>query len=164
MVDVMDPNVQTAIHQADEAVKIWESHFPHCKFVGTDKQGYSELDGVLVINGTIVRVVEIKGRKVPLDDFRSKFKSQWLVSESKLSKCQTVAEVLRVPFVGFLHLVIDQAVLCKTLWRPKDGWVCDRDVRLVKTKKDLYGGEKEVPCAFLDMSDALELRIKTNGQ
>ena len=164
MVDVMDPNVQAAIHQADDAVRIWESHFPHCTFVGTDKQSYSEIDGVLVVNGTIVRVIEIKGRKVPLDIFRGKLKSQWMVSEDKLIKCQTVAEILRVPFVGFLHLVTDKVVLCKTLWRPVDGWVCGKKVRMVKTNKDLYGGEKEGLCSFLDMSDALELRIKTNGQ
>ena len=139
-----------------EAMEVWHRNSTS-RLLETPKDRPARVDGIVVVDGTIKAVYEIKCRKMTLDKFTLDYKSEWLVTADKVMAGVDVARGLQVPFIGILYLVPDKKLLHKTIWRPSDGIVVAMRVHETETMKTINGGVITRQNAFIDMSDATVL-------
>jgi len=160
---VLSPKGQAALVEEAKAAEIFKSHNPDLTYITTPKDKPSRVDGVLVDQGGTIRaVVEAKSRYgISLENFKQRFKNEWLVTYEKLATGATVAQLFHVPLVGFLYLVQDKTLLTIQL---ADHWGhFSQPFRVEKTEttKDINGGKTFRNNAFIRMDAARVYTLKT---
>jgi hypothetical protein len=156
ILDVNSPRGQQTLADERDAIAIFESHHPQCRYCHTPKRDASDIDGVVVnLDDYSIRcVAETKCRyDVTLDQFRTVYADEWLVTFDKIIKGMKIAEAMRVPLYGFLYIVSDKVLLMKRLWSPLKGLEFDRRVvRKTRTQATCNGSQALRDNAFLDMT------------
>jgi len=114
--------IQSLEYEAD-AITIYTNNRPNFRFVHTDKDTYSAIDGMLVDEELHLKaVVEIKTRNnITSQEFAKQFNNEWLLSYDKITRGMQIAELLKTALVGFLYLTKDNTLHVITLWCPKKG-------------------------------------------
>ena len=153
--DINTPKGAETLIQELEAAEIFERHHPKLLYCHTPKDEPARVDAVLVKGRHVVAVVETKCRpSMDLADLMVKYEGTWLVTNQKVIDNKTCAELMNVPFVGFLYLPGDKKLLFKTIWHPKRGWAKRINVRRTETQATVNGGKAVRDNAYIDMSDA----------
>ena len=153
--DVLTPRGQESRKWEDRAIQLWSSHYKSMTFIHTPKEKPAAIDGIIIKDQRIIGVVETKARpSFTLEEFKSKHDMQWLVTKEKVDKCLLVAEILSVPFIGFLYMPQDDLLLYRSLWNPKSGWLVDIKFMKTKTQATINGGVAWRENAFIDMRTA----------
>lgn len=157
--DILTSKGQDTRIQELEAVAIWRQHYPEIEYRETPKDKPVAWDALLVKNGRVRGVAEMKCRTVTAGDFFRTFKGEWLITLDKVMDCIARASQLNVPFVGFLYLVPSKTLLFQTLWRPEDdGIAVPYRVEQTETQATVNGGKAVRMNAYIDMSNAKLLR------
>ena len=132
---------QKTLLQEKEAIKIYQANRPEFMFVYTDKDSPAAIDGMLVDKMCNLKaIVEIKCRdNVTREEFRDKFKNEWLVTYEKIAKGIELARQFQTSFVGFLYLVKDKTLIVITIWSPKNG-ISHMTIEHTKTQQTVNGG------------------------
>jgi hypothetical protein len=162
--DINTPRGQKTLADEREAVAIFESHHPGCRYFDTTKQEAGDIDGVVchLEKHSVSCVVETKCRyDVTLEQFCIDYSEEWLVTFDKIIKGMKIAEAMRVPLYGFLYIVQNRALLMRRLWSPANGLEFSRMmVRKTQTQATINGGQAVRDNAFLDMSGTTPLYLK----
>lgn len=155
--DINTPRGQVTVEQERRLAKLFELGYPGLSYVHTPKGKPSGVDAVIV-NGRgepkIEAVVESKCREMSMHDLTTKFKNEWLVTFAKLAVGQHVADILCVPYYGFLYLVPDDLLLFVCLYVPGRGWLTRFRVEQTETQATVNGGSAVRANAYIDMSSA----------
>jgi hypothetical protein len=120
-------------------------------FYPTDDHGAAKVDGIIVRNGFIQGVVEIKSRNMRLSQLLTEFRSEWLLTMEKLEDIARASALLGAPGYGLLYLVPDHKVLAARL-SDKDGViVCNYRIDRTLTQATCNGGCATRDNAFISM-------------
>lgn len=155
--DVNTPKGQETLEQERDAVAIFKRHYPTWEYDHTAKDTAARFDAHLLEDGTRRAIAEMKCRNMSLDEFRGRYKSEWLLTLGKIMACKSVAQRFQVAFVGMLYLVPSKTLLAKTLWTPGKGWAVPYRVARTETQATVNGGKATRDNAYLDMSTATNL-------
>lgn len=159
--DILTPKGQISREQEKKAIAIWADNFPSISYCETPKNEPSAVDSVLVKDNQIMAVVETKCRSnISYEGFKNTFGNLWLVTFEKILKAKTTAELLSVPFVGFLYLVEDDILLFETIWKPHYGWNIKIEIDKTETQATINGGSIYRDNAYINMENAKILRLK----
>lgn len=162
MLDIKTERGKETVAQELRAVEIIRSIWPDCEYHHTPKDTPAAVDAVITKWPEVVAVVETKCRNMTLNTLRDNFANTWLVTNEKLKRGKTVAELLQVQFWGILYLVPDDLVLRIKLWTPISNWLAKIDVKNTVTQRSVNGGTIARENAYIDMgsADVLVERIK----
>jgi hypothetical protein len=161
--DIETPRGQAALQWERRAASVFEQMFPGFSYVETPKEQPAAVDAVIVRNGVITAVLEMKCRDTTLLNFHRAFEGQWLVTFDKLLRSSEAADRLSVPLIGGLYLIKDDHLLVKRLYEPERGWVCDMAIRRSDTQRTINGGVANRSNAFIDMREAKSSRSLLEG-
>jgi hypothetical protein len=162
--DIGTPRGQQTLADELDAVAIYESHYPQCRYIHTPKKEPADIDGLIVgrLDASLVCITETKCRyDTTLERFADVYNAEWLVTFTKIINGIRVGEALCVPFYGFLYIVPDRALLMRRIWSPQNGLEFARlVVRKTKTQATCNGGEAVRDNAFLEMTGVEPLFLK----
>lgn len=152
----MSPKGQAALVQEAKAAEIFRSHNPDLTYVTTPKDKPSRIDGVLVDSGGTIRaVVESKSRYgISAENFKARFRNEWLITYEKMVNGAKVAELFHVPLVGFLYLVESETLLTIQLADQWGHFSQPFRVEKTETTRDINGGKTFRNNAFVRMDAA----------
>lgn len=156
--DINTPKGQKSLEYARRSADLWLQYSPGWSYASTPQDMDCPFDAVLIDPaGTVRAIVEQKSRDMSRRQL-AEFGNEWLVTMDKLVRASQCARMLRVPLIGFLYLIPDEALLTQQL-ADADGlfvvpFRCDRTV----TQRTINGGEIVRANAYIDMSDAREFR------
>lgn len=156
--DINTPNGQESLRQAREAIDIWHRHYPMYRFIETPQERPGVVDGVIVKDGVILRVVEIKSRSMDKDTFWNKFNGEWLVTHKKVEDLITVAKMLAVPAMGWLYLAPEKTLICDTLSDDAGNMTVPHRSEETETQETVNGGTVVRLNMFIDMKKAKVLK------
>lgn len=159
--DVLTARGLETLEQEREAADLFCSAFLGLGYVSTPKHMPCIVDAMIVKNQVLIGVVEMKCRQMTLSTFEQRFNSEWLVTLQKLEGAANIAAILCVPLVGALYLVPDRILLVRRLWEPNKGYVAKYTIRETETQATVNGGLAIRENAFIDMSDAKQIRAIT---
>ena len=158
----MNLDISTAKGQvslADEQyVAGWYNGTPGQKYLQTPKNMPAKIDAILLKWDTIVGLAETKCRyNLTLEQFRTKFNDEWLITAEKVETGITIAEQFCVPLYGFLYLVDDDVLMVQNLSEAK------MRKEVTPTQKTINGGIALRENVFVDMTECRIYRnIKTD--
>ena len=164
--DSLSPKGEQSFVNAEKAIAIWHDHFPSWQILQTRKpeppRSPAIADGVIVENGIIRGIIEIKSRSFDLYALQNKFKNEVIITHDKLIKCQQIAQALDVPFILFIYLVPDEALVWKPIWRPEseEHWNTEITIKYTETQKSVNGGTIMRHNTFVNMTSASIWRRK----
>jgi hypothetical protein len=94
--------------------------------------------------------------------FVAERESSWLITYEKIEGGRRLADLMQVPFWGFLYFVKDHLLLAKKLYDPKAGWLAAFEVRCTETQATVNGGNAKRFNAFIDMRGSIEIRASAD--
>ena len=153
---------QQATDQEPNAYAIFERVNPDYKILRTDKKKPLTFDAWVMRNETKVALVETKCREFSHYEFANKYKSRWLLSESKLTGLARCAVSWQLPVYGFLYFINCKILLTIKLIN-KHGVIIEREKTFVKTKEKYIGGTDTTECGFVPMHSATILQWLENN-
>ena len=156
--DILTPKGQISVEDEQTTRRLWESYFPEYRYIETPKNQTAAFDAVLVKGKEIYAVVETKCRRdMTLEKFNSDYKAHWLVTYNKIRDCCVAADLMGVPFVGFLYIQPSNVLLTKEIYR--HGQFNQKIiVNQTQTQATTNGGIITRDNAYIDMSQAKVLR------
>ena len=153
---------QQSLDQEPNAYAIFERTNPDYKILRTDKKKPLVFDGWIMHNDKKVALVETKCRELTYRDHEHKYKSKWLLSESKLTGLARCAVSWQLPVYGFLYFINCKILLTIKLVN-KQGVIIEREKKFVKTKEKYLGGMEETECGFVPMHSAIIMQWLENN-
>lgn len=148
---------------ADERVaSAWVEREFRVRYVETPKDQPATVDAIITdTKGQEIRaVVETKCRyDVDIDGFRSRYRSEWLVTWDKVAKAMTIAQCLGVPLVGFLYLPTCRTLLVARISHPDGRLATSIRLDTTETQATVNGGRAIRTNAFIDMAQARQYRV-----
>lgn len=148
----------------EQYVASWIERKFSLRYIQTPKDSPAVIDAILARKdcSEILAAVETKCRYdvVSLDQFRTNYKNEWLVTWSKVSNAINIATSLGVACVGFLYLVKPKVLLTQRISDP-DGKLAV-EVRLIttSTQATINGGRALRTNAFIDMQKAATHNVR----
>jgi hypothetical protein len=126
------------------------------RYVQTPKHVSATVDAVLIgANHALIGVAETKCRyNLDMNEFKTAFKQEWLMTWNKVNYAMKIATGLGVPLVGFLFLVKPSVVLVQRISNPNGELVAPIRLQTTTTKATINGGYAVRTNAFIDMSAA----------
>lgn len=163
--DINTPKGQIDAANQLLAIKTVLNNLPsNYQFAGTKIGGPANLDGVMVKDGTIMAVVEVKSRyDMDYIKFMTEFLGEWMISYDKIVNMQTACKMFDSDGYGFLYIVQSDLVLTNRICNSKGEIIVDVRVEERKTKKCTNGGEKVEDVALVDMHDSREYEVVKGG-
>ena len=160
MMDILTEKGMVSVRDELMAKSIWESNFQEYRYIDTPKGKPAAFDAVLVKGNTVFAVVETKCRRdMTLEKFRDQYKSQWLVTYKKIKDCCIAADLMSVPFVGFLYIQPSNILLTKEIY--SNGQFKQKmTIQQTRTQATTNGGQIVRDNAYIDMSDAKIVKCK----
>ena len=156
--DINTPRGQRTLEQEHRAAHIIVSAWRGVRYISTPKDEAAAIDALILREDDLCAVAEVKCRECTLATLRGAYKNEWLVTASKLDEAVEVARRLVVPFWCFVYLVPDDVVLRVKVWEPERGWIAKIRKEKTVTQATVNGGSALRLNAFIDMTDADELR------
>jgi hypothetical protein len=161
--DINTPRGQQTLADELDAVAIFESNYPECRYFHTPKQTRADVDGIVIHLETknIRCVAETKCRyDMTLEKLAEAYNDEWLLTFDKIIRGIKLAEALCVPFYGLLYVVQDKALLAPRLWSPRAGLELGLTIRKTKTQATCNGGEAVRDNAFINMTGIVPLYLR----
>lgn len=152
--DVLTPKGMEAVHHAFAASIIWADHYPNQVLYQTPQTRPAIIDGMIVKKQTIVAAVEIKARDMRLDDLRTKFRNEWLVTAEKVDRAIEIAKALTIPMIGWLYMIPEQTLLAVMLSQSDGTVVAKMRRERTETQATVNGGKASRMNCFISMDDA----------
>lgn len=151
--DIATPRGQATLGHEERAVEIFMRHHPEYIYAETPKNKPGAVDALL-IEGQLVRaVVEQKSRDMTLDTLQA-WNYEWLVTADKIRIAADIARSLCVPFLGFLYLIPEDALLVKRIANADGTLVAGIREEFRETQATVNGGKAFRKNAMIDMSGA----------
>lgn len=147
--DISTPKGQVSLRD-EQIVARWFNNKEGHRYLQTPKDSPAKVDAILARGDEIIGLAETKCRyNITLQDFRYKFRNEWLVTWEKLESGLKMAEQLCVPLYGLLYLVDDDVLLIANLSKA--------DIRreFTETQKTINGGKIVRENGFIPMKNAL---------
>lgn len=147
---ILTPTGKAAAADQIEAARIvfGKSKF---KFWHTSVKGSAFVDGVITEDGEIVGVAEIKTRDMTLDQLRSVFKNEWLITTNKVGFLKSAAIILGVPGYGILYCKPDNVALMVRICDAGGALTCEIRNEVTTTQATCNGGTAERMNSFIGM-------------
>jgi len=123
------------------------------QIVETDKEYDAKCDGIVIKNNKIVGVFESKCRNMTQEQLFN-FGS-WLVTYDKIIHGQSLSEMLRVGFFGFLYLIPDNSIFMWHITDEKGRFKYDFKSMETETQKTINGGTVTRKNSFLPVSKSI---------
>jgi hypothetical protein len=157
--DINSPRGQKTLEQVTDAINIWRRNLPTIEYIHTSPKLPADVDGLLVMNGRLAGIVEIKCRvSMTFREFENRHDSEWLVTFDKVARCMRVADALQAAFVGFLYFPRDKILLYKSIYDPVTKIVTPMRIKTSRTQATVNGGEIDRSNAYIDMREARRLQ------
>jgi hypothetical protein len=135
------------------------------EYVRTPDDQPAKADAVLVRDGRLIGLVETKCRyDLTLEQFRSRFANEWLVTMDKIESSKALAAGLCVPLYGFLFLVSSGVLLTKKIAGADGQYECKFRVDRTETQATVNGGRARRVNAFINMAGATEFPVQAGGE
>jgi len=151
--DILTPKGQKSLSDERDVKRWFESTF-NLKYVETPKHRAAFVDAV-IIKDEVVAVVETKCRyNTSLDDFKTKFSNEWLVTWEKLNSGIRISKDLAVPFYGILYLVESGIVMTIVVSDSLGNVVAPIRLETTVTQATINGGSANRTNAFINMKTA----------
>lgn len=157
--DIDTPKGQATLEDVKRVQAIVAATWPGIDYVRTIEKSTAAVDALLVRDGNLVAVAEVKCRyDMDLDMLVKVRGNEWLVTHDKILKGREVADLLQVPFWGLLYLKKDDLLLRIKIYDHKAGWLAKLVVDNTMTQKTINGGTAYRSNAFIHMAKADMLR------
>lgn len=156
MLDINSPLGQQSLDHEIEATTIFLRYQGKngYSYVHTNKAKPVPFDAYLMMGDSVRAIVETKCRSdTSYLDFKVLRKNTWLLTESKLLKCCTIAASMKVPLYGFLYFTIDKTLLVMQL-SDKRGIPREYTRQKTETKATINGGIASRWNALIRMDNA----------
>jgi len=124
------------------------------RFVHTNLKEKAIIDGVIVEDGIIVGVAEIKTRETTLSTLRTSFNNEWLITANKIDFLKTASILFDAPGYGILYLKPDKMCLMVKITDESGAICCDYCREETVTQATCNGGTATRVNAFINMSKA----------
>ena len=160
---MLSPAGQKSLLHENEAVRIFESRYPNCKFLTTNKSDSSLLDGFISINGQVVAAVETKTRNVMLDRLRAPaaaggFDNEWMVTYEKIANARELCVALRIRLTGWLYLPAEKSLLVQRICDERGNFLTKVRVQTTTSTATINGGSRVGSNAFINIEKATVLK------
>lgn len=136
------------------AMSIVAKHKPNWGFVHTPTVGVSPIDTVGHKNDEMKAAFEVKSRNMTYAELMTKFRGEWLITDSKVQEAIDVASGLDIPLWGVLYLKPDNTVLTVQISDKDGNIVCDSRSDETQTQATCNGGRAVRLNKFIDMTCA----------
>ena len=156
--DVLSSAGQTAVKHEAEAIDLFESAYPKCRFIRTDKDDAALVDGFVSVGDTIKGAVEVKCRQMTLDELSNRFASEWLVTYEKIANARELCVALRIRLSGWLYLPAEKVLLVQRICDEKGNFLTRIRVESTSTQATINGGQKFGSNAFINVQNATVIR------
>lgn len=145
--------------QEDYAYAIFGRQRPRFQIERTDKTEPLPFDAWIkrCADGSRVAMVEAKCREFTYDEFTARYKSMWLLSESKLASLSRCALYYRRPAYGFLYFINCKKLLTLQIVSAR-GLIVARETKQVTSKEKYLEGTETRMCALISMQSATLLQ------
>lgn len=154
--DILTARGQQSLSDERIVAKWIESHFEF-RYIETPKNSPALIDAILIgkVSSELKGVIETKCRyKLTLEQFKTSFKNEWLVTWDKVHNAMQIATSLGVPCFGFLYLVTDKVLLIQKLSEPSGKLNVKIRLETTETQATINGGKAIRTNAFIDMTSA----------
>lgn len=153
--DVLTPKGQKSLEYARRSAAIWLAKNPGWRYAATPEDSDCPFDAVLIDPDGIVRaIVEQKSRDMTRDQLTFDFNNEWLVTMDKIVQASQCARLFRVPLVGFLYLIPEDALLTRQLADCRGLFCVPFRCDQTATQQTINGGHATRGNAYIDMFDA----------
>lgn len=161
--NVNSPKGQIALGHEKDAIRIFESLYPTCKFLTTNKSDSALVDGFITVNGKLVSAVETKTRNVQLEQLRAPtesggFNNEWMVTYEKIANARELCVALRIMLTGWLYLPSEKSLLVQKICDEKGNFLTKVRVQTTKTMATVNGGTRVGSNAFINIERASVLK------
>jgi hypothetical protein len=158
MLDIETPLGQETLDHERRSIELWARNYPNLYYCETPKDRPASVDGILTTrDDRIVAVVEQKSRDTTLRQLAA-WDCEWLVTQSKIDKGRDLAMHLCVPFLGFLYLIPDDALVVRRIANENGSWAATIRTEATRTRATVNGGSIIRENAYIDMTGASVLR------
>jgi len=156
--DINTPRGQSALNYEHQCISMFCSLYPDYRFLETDKNEPAAMDGFFYLhkNNWVDCAVEVKTRDLTTEKLVYEYGNKALVDCDKIAKGQLISELICCPFVLMFYLIPEKKILTLKLTDKRGRFLVDFDVRKIKTKANINGGEVKRKCAFIPMDKAKE--------
>lgn len=151
--DIATPRGQQTLAHEQRAVEIFLRHHPEYTYAETPKNRPGAVDAILIEGASVKAVVEQKSRDMTLDTLQS-WGYEWLVTAEKIRLASKIAQSLCVPFLGFLYLIPEDALLVKRITNADGSPASGIRLESRSTQATVNGGVAYRENAMIDMSGA----------
>lgn len=139
------------------AYAIFEKQRPDYRIVRTDPTKPLAFDGWIMQGERRVALVETKCREHTFQDFQTKLKTQWLLSESKLAALSKCSRSWELPTYGFLYFINCKKLMTIQLVN-KHGVIIKRELKTFATKEKYLQTTDTRLCGLVAMHKATLLQ------
>lgn len=147
VLDINTPKGQKTLKQERRAMSLYGAEHPGLQIIETPKEGGAKVDGILMMDGEVRGVYEVKCRTMTLNSL-DRF-GTWLITSRKIEDLRKASKLLGVPGYGMLYLV-DDDMLCVWEITDKHGtYIFEFDTKRTRTQKTVNGGVAFRHNAFL---------------
>jgi hypothetical protein len=159
MMDVLTERGQQSVADEQQAVRIFNAHWPDITYCHTPKKRECNVDAVLMRQQEIIGVVETKCRyDMTHQDFILSRGGEWLVTFDKLCAGRDIALSLTVPLIGFLYIVQDRVLLVKSITDSHGKWIAEMSIKVTETQATINGGRAQRCNAYVKFADAKQYK------
>ena len=151
--DIATPKGQDTLRHEQRAIEIFRYHHPEYVYAETPKDKAGAVDAILIENGLVKCVVEQKSRNMTIDSL-AQFGYEWLVTTKKVQLAANIAQNLCVPFVGFLYLIPEDALLVKRITNADGSAASNMREEVRETQATVNGGTALRRNTLIDVSGA----------
>jgi hypothetical protein len=124
------------------------------QFAETDKSLPASLDGVMIVDGEVTGVYEVKCRNMNLDKLKNSYSNETLLTYDKLCAGVDVSTRLMVPFYCIVYLIDEPLGLIVQLTDQKGQIIAKARLERTKTPASINGGSAVRTNAYVNMSTA----------
>lgn len=157
--DINTPRGQETLQQERRAAELYVKGNPNAYYLATKKKEEPSFDAFIISRDEkeVIAIAETKCRHGTVDKLFNQWGGRWLVTYDKIASNVIIAKAAKVPLVGLLYLVEDDALLYLDLWSAAKG-AASYWVEETRTQRTVNGGSIVRANAYIDMSKATIVR------
>lgn len=129
------------------------------EYVETRQDREGDIDGFFLGEGTaVVAAFEVKARNMTLEQLRTTFSNEWILTFEKINKGAAISRSLCIPFFGVVYLIPDRTTLLVKLTDDHGNIVAPVRLGVTETRATCNGGVANRTNAYINMSRAKVFR------
>lgn len=121
----------------------------NCKIIPTRGESSADIDAIIIRDGVVAGVAEVKSREMSLDDLEG-FGS-YLITFEKLLKVRNVGMTLQVPSFVIVSLLKDNQIVYWRLSDASGNFISTMEGKITQTKATCNGGLIDRYNAYLSL-------------